>query len=123
MNIVLFIHEKASEKGENLKNRLTERLKGQSMEIIRTVKDLNIRLKNFPRYRDRDLYILLADSPSRLNDLASLIDLFEDIRLLLVLPDDARVTTSLAHKFLPRYFTVISETYDDLGDVIIKMTN
>ncbi len=121
MNFVLFVHENSSEKGIDLKNSITQKIKVTDLQIFQTFNALKARLKVFPTYNKEEIFILLADSKHRLNELITLIDLLETKRLILILPDDSKATLSIAHKFFPRYFTFMDDAYDDLGEVLIQM--
>ncbi|MCP3872630.1 MAG: hypothetical protein GY699_05660 [Desulfobacteraceae bacterium] len=121
MNLVLFIHEDSSENGIQLKNHIQQEINGIDLQIFQTFNSLKSRLKCFSHYRDRDIFILLAESKKRWNELVSLIDLLEDKRIILILPDDSKITISGAHKLFPRFFTFVNDTYDDLGEVLKKM--
>ncbi|MCD4674788.1 MAG: hypothetical protein K8S18_02180 [Desulfobacula sp.] len=123
MNLVLFIHQDASKKGETLKNVIGEKFYGTKLTILHTFNAFKARLKLFSNYSDKEIFILFADSKNRLNELTSLIDLLEGKRLIIILPDESKATLSRASQFFPRFFTPVSETYNDLCDVLNKMMN
>ena len=78
-------------------------------------------MKQVSFYGNPDVYVLLADTPSRLASFEKLKTLLADKRLVLVLPDDTEETLSRVYRFYPRYFTVMSDTCADLRDVLAKM--
>ncbi len=121
MNLVLFIHEDVYETGNVLEQRISERTDSSLIEKFHTFNALRIRLKRILLYGDTDIFILLADTRYRLAEFVSLMEFLSDKRLILVIPDDSKTTLTAAHKLFPRYFTVMNETYDDLGDVVNKM--
>jgi len=47
---------------------------------------------------DKEIFILLADSKNRLNELTSLINLLESKRIILILSGDSKATTHIAHQ-------------------------
>ncbi len=121
MNLVLFIHEDAYETGNVLESRISDRTDSALIEKFHTFNALKTRLKRITPYGDTDIFILMAETRYRLAEFVSLIDFLADKRLILVIPDDSRGTLTAVHKLFPRYFTVLNETYEDLGDVLNKM--
>ncbi len=122
MNFILFIHQDSPKTGKVFKKILDQNCNGGIIQIFQTFNSLKAKLKQFSNYEE-EIFILFADSNSRLNELTSLIDLLESKRVVLILPDDSEATVSIALQFFPRYFTFISDTYHDLCDVLNKMTN
>ncbi|CCK78443.1 conserved uncharacterized protein [Desulfobacula toluolica Tol2] len=122
MNLILFIHQAAFKKGVILENIIDGYFDGTKRQTLRTVNALKEKLKKGAGFTKNEIFILLVDSRSRLNELTSLIDLLEGKRIILILPDESKTTLSIASKFFPRFFTFVSETYNDLCDVLHKMT-
>ena len=122
MNLILFAHKDASKKGVILKSIIEQQFKENKIEIFQAFNAFKSRLKQVSIY-DKEIFILLADSRNRLKELISLIDLLNDRRIILILSDDSKATTHIAHQFFPRYFTYINDTYDDLCAVLKKMTH
>lgn len=120
MNLILFIHKASCTDGSHFKKVLTQNLNPVNIETIPDIHAFKERLKKTSNYDD-DVFILFADCQSRLKTLSGMMDLLDGKRLILVLPDDTQATTSLAHRFFPRFFTFISATYTDLCDVLNKM--
>ncbi len=120
MDLILFTHQDSFKKGVTLKKILDQNLKGVVIKNLQTFNSFKARLKQVSNY-NKEIFILLAESKKRLNELTSLIDLMEDKRIILVLSDDSKATVSIAHKFSPRYFTYVNDTYVDLCDVLVKM--
>jgi len=123
MTLIIFIHKDAAEKGDILQKVMDQKLSRIDCRILKTFSELKERLKLYSNYNDTKIFILLADSEKRLNQLTQLIDLLVDRRLILILPNDSSATTSMAHKFFPRFITYVSDTYNDLCSVLDKMTN
>jgi hypothetical protein len=122
MNLILFVHQDASQKGKALQKQMIEYFGENTILMVHTFNALKHILKQ-PGCRAQEIYVLLAESPRRLQELFRLIDLLDGRRIVLVLPDDAKTTISMAHRFYPRFFTYINTAYDDLCAVLNKMTN
>ncbi len=122
MNLILFVHQDASQQGEALQKKMGAYFGEDTIQMVHTFNALKHILKQ-PGGNDQKVYILLAESPRRLQELFRLIDLLDGRRIVLVLPDDAKITVSMAHRFYPRFFTYINTSYDDLCAVLNKMTN
>lgn len=122
MNLVLFIHQDSSRNGETLQDIINQNFNRFDLETIHTFNALKTRLKLISNYHN-EIFVFLADSENRLNELFSLADLLEDRRIVLILRDESQITLSKVHRLFPRFFTVISDTYTDLCAVITKMTS
>jgi len=120
MNLILYVHQDSSKKGSTFKKVIEQNFKGSEIEYFQTFNAFKARLKQVCVY-NKEIYVLFADSKNRLNELARLIDLLEDKRTILILPDNSNETLSIALKFFPRFFTQISDTYTDLCQVLTKM--
>jgi hypothetical protein len=123
MNFALFIHQDSSKKGKTLKSIIDQNFTGTKLTTFHTLNVLKAKLKKDVDFTDKEIFILLAESVYRLNQLTSLIDLLEGKRIILILPDESQPVLSCATQFFPRFFTPVSDTYDDLCDVLNKMTN
>jgi hypothetical protein len=123
MSLILFIHQDAFKKGDVLKIVIDRTFYEIKRQTIRTFNALKARLKKSSSFTEKDIFILLADSRSRLTELISLVDLFEGKCVILILSDESTATLSMATQFFPRFFTPVSETYGDLCDVLNKMIN
>ena len=122
MNLILYAHKDALRKGTVLKRQIGRQVKNHEIQTIQTFNAFKVRLKQVSVY-DKEIFVLLADSKQRLNELMLLTDWLENKRILLILPDDSKDIVSLAHQFFPRYFTYVNDTYADLCAVITKMSN
>ena len=121
MNLVFYIHHDSSEKGITLKDIIENSLNGVAFNTVETFNTLKSRLKQTPCPVDKDIFVLLAESKNRLDELVSLIDLLDNKQIILIIPDEAKETISKASRFFPRFFTKVSNTYDDLFSVLNKM--
>ncbi|MEE4362321.1 MAG: hypothetical protein V2J08_00185 [Desulfotignum sp.] len=93
-----------------------------SIQAVYTITALTHILKQ-PGGSDQEVYVLLAESLQRLQELYDLFTLLDGRRIVLVLPDDTKETISLTHQFYPRFFTYSNTAYDDLCAVLYKMMN
>ena len=82
--------------GERLHRLLEAVFPGQKSEIIRTISDLSARLLQPLKYHP-NVAILVSKSKDELSELLSIRDLFDDVRIILVLPDRERDTVSKGH--------------------------
>jgi hypothetical protein len=122
MNLILYIHQDSLKKGITLKKIIDQTFTRIDIQILQTFNLFKARLKQPTNYNS-EIFILFADSENRLNELTSLIDLIENKRIILILPDESEATISKAHQFYPRFFTYVNDTYKDLCDVVNKMIN
>jgi len=120
MNLILYVHQDASEKGDHFKRIIEQNFKKEETTTFRTFNAFEERLKQ-PHDYDKEIFILFADAKNRLNELLKLIDLMDGKRIIVILPDQSKATISSALKFFPRFFTPISDTYTDLCHVLTKM--
>ncbi len=120
MNLILFIHQDS--KGEAFKKTIKQNFNELEIQTFQTLNTFKARLEQVSNY-NKEIFVLFADSKRCLNELTSLIDLMEDRRVILILPDDSKKTVSKAHQFFPRYFTYVNDTYADLCAVITKISN
>ncbi len=121
MTLVLFIHCEARQQGKVFEKAIAGCLPEADRRIIRTITEFVAELKRNQGSYETTLFVLFADSRSRLEELISLRELLEDRRILLILPDESKFTLSRAFKLSPRFYTCISDSYDDLCEVINKM--
>lgn len=89
------------------------------LEIYRSIEDLTNRF----RYRSHDIAaaVLVASSTSDLKSLTLMRDLFEDTRIILILPDGDRQTISLGHSLYPRFIGYSDGNMGDIAAVINKI--
>ena len=121
MKLILFIHQDSAETGITLKKIIDQKFNETQIHTLHTFNTFKARLKQLYNHNN-EIFILLADCKYRLTELTSLIDLMESKRIILILPDDSKSSTLMAHQFFPRYFTYINDTYADLCAVITQMT-
>ena len=121
MNLVLFIHKDSSKKGTTLKKIIEIRFNDVNIRVLQTYSTLEGRLKKVSGSVDSEIFVLLAESGNRLTKLTALIKLLENRRIVLIIPDESKAIVSCASQFFPRFFTSVSNNYDDLCSVLNKM--
>lgn len=120
MNLTLFIPNGASQNGKALQQAIDDNLFMFNLQVIDTFNALISKLKMIYG-TNNEILIFLAESHDRLKQLVTISDLLENKQIILILPDDSRESASLASRFFPRFFTPISDTYDDVCEVIYRM--
>jgi hypothetical protein len=121
MKIILFAHKDSLKTGAVLKKALEQNFQEIKLHVFKTFNSFKSNLKQGTGNSRNEILILLVDSIKRLDQLVSLADLMEGKRILMVLPDDSHKCVSKALRFSPRFFISVSDSYDDLCDVIDKM--
>ncbi|MCP4576752.1 MAG: hypothetical protein GY846_10765 [Deltaproteobacteria bacterium] len=110
-----------------LENRVAERLQEvleatvltDEIEIYRTIESLAGRLRQ--PGTDQMIAVLLAAAGKDLSDILSIRELFEDIKIILILPDGERSTISGGHKLYPRFVCCADSDFSDVAAVLGKM--
>ncbi len=122
VKLVFFIHQDASDKGTFFQETMVLHFKGCNHQVVRTIDAFKTALKKPASIKDKAIFILFADTENRLKTLSDLIYLLEGKRLIVIIPDESNASLSVVHRFYPRFYTQISDTYADLCAVLTKMT-
>ena len=118
---VLFFCGNAKGAGEQIQNLIEAKITMDQIERYRTIKNLSNRFRQ-PR-GDLVLMVLLVASQEELVDLLLIRNQFDDIPVILILPDRESVTISKGHKLYPRFISYIDGNFSDLDLVLTKMIN
>lgn len=121
MKFVIYYHKDIFKSGEILQDVIDQNYGRFERQTFQTFNSLKERFKQACGYNEKEVFILFADSHSRLDQLTSLIDLMEGKCLILILADESRPTLSKAYGLFPRFCTKISSNYDDLCRILNKM--
>ena len=121
ISFVFYIHHDSGKDGQLLAQAVQKRFPKVSSQVCRDLPSLAKSLKAFVRYTDLHVYVLLAETPERLEQLQGLIDDLEDKKILLVLPDNQRSSYVSGLRLRPRFITQRSKSYEDICDVLEKM--
>lgn len=90
------------------------------IHVCRSVFGLHERLLGM--MHDGCLLVLLVSAQQDLWELLRLRKLLFDFRIILVLPDQAQETLSLAHLIYPRFITYIDSDFQDIAAVLNKLS-
>ncbi len=120
MNLILYVHQDASENGDNFKKTIARNFTDVQIDSFHTFNTFKSRLKKISLYNE-EIFILFVETENQLKELIRLIGLLENKRIILILPDHSKKVVSTALKFFPRYFTQINNSYNDLCAVLDKM--
>ena len=118
MNLFFYSTETGGTGGQL--QRLVEALvPEEKVEVYRTIRRLSERL-----YLPRDsmpIAVLHARSKSELTDIVSLAHLFNDVRIILIVPDREDETIALGHRLRPRFLAFINSDLTKVSEVLRKM--
>lgn len=120
MNLLLYLPTEAGP-GGRLQQVLEETAAVRSLETFHTMEALSARLRQ-PHY-DCHLAILLAATPRDLIELSSVRHLFQDLRVVLVLPDRSEESTTLAHTLCPRVLCYIDSDFTEISAVLERVSH
>ncbi|MGD9158374.1 MAG: hypothetical protein PVG39_08220 [Desulfobacteraceae bacterium] len=117
MKILVYI-EKGTDAGKRLEKAIEMMSSNTEMTIVNTITAIKRELR-VPRIPPKPaVIVLLAEDIRRLNDLFAMRVLFQDIRIILILPDDKEETLAIGYQLYPRY---LSYTHSDFSDVKMVM--
>ena len=119
--LVLFIHKQSGPVGIRLQEMIRLHFSNIPQELCPGLSMLRERLM-YPESNEQPvIYILLADSRNRLNQLHDLHGHLKGRRLILILPDSHMATRSIGLRLLPRFLSYANDNFYDLIAVIGKM--
>ncbi|MCF8037955.1 MAG: hypothetical protein K9K79_01430 [Desulfohalobiaceae bacterium] len=121
ISFVLYIHLDSGKDGQLLAQAVQKRFPNVFRQVCRDLPGLAKTLKTLVHYTDLHVYVLLAETPERLEQLQEFIDDLEDKKILLVLPDNQRSSYATGLRLRPRFITQRSKAYEDICDVLEKM--
>jgi len=118
MNI-LFYQTTNNGPGERLREVICTIVSKGYIETYTTLDTLSFRLRR-PKH-GVTLAVLLAATKAELMGLLSLRDLFQDVRIILILPDRKKETITKGHTLYPRYLSYADGDFKDVAAVLEKM--
>ena len=121
VSLISLIHCNAGSSGKRLEKTLRERFFNLEFEFYDSNGSLYERLCQPSRYREYEIYILLADTRERLEKLMDLGKLLDGKRLVLIVPGNDKKLLSMGHRLLPRYLSAETENFEELVLVLEKM--
>ena len=120
--IIIFVDRDSGEKGRFFLKIIQKRMPGIKMQICRTVDTCVTEVNRTKSYMENPIIVLFTDNKDRLEDLYEKKQIFQDKKVVMVLPRDKKQeNTAVVHRFFPRYFTYMDDQYEDLCDVLHKM--
>ena len=112
-----------SEPLELLQREIKKIIPRSDMRKFNNVNALRTQLKNNTRTENYEaITILLVNHRNELKELQQITYLLTETRIILILPDKDSDTIKLGHKLLPRYLDFIDSNFNDVGEVIQKLT-
>ena len=118
MNLLLYATETGGI-GKHIQRVIEGLVPEENTEIFRTIGSLSNRLRQ-PRC-ELAIAVLLASSSQDLLDLLSVSDLFDDLRVILLLPNREKDTIAKGHTLRPRFLTYADSNLSDVAAVLSKM--
>ncbi len=121
IRILLYIHRDSGTVGQSVRSGVEQRFQRIERVVCPDLQALQTCLRRPRRYGNLDIYVLLADTRVRLEELHLLQPYLDDRKLLLILPDDERSTYLSGFRLYPRFVTLKSDFEIYLYDVLEKM--
>lgn len=118
MQIFLY-SSKIEGRGKEIVDMMEESMLPDQLDVLRSVESLSQRLQK--PWEKKPIVIILVHSKNELLDFISIREQLHQMRLILVLPDAAKGTISLAHRLRPNYLTYIYSDPKELRIVVQKM--
>ena len=108
-----------NEASVRIQGLLEKSYSGVDIEVERTIDGLSARLHQ-PK-DDAFVAVLMAKSRKELLYFLSILNLFRDIRIILVVPDRNRETIALAHQLRPNFLCYKNSDFTEVIAVLDKM--
>ncbi|WP_462268541.1 hypothetical protein [Desulfobacter sp.] len=105
--------------GKKLEGRIQKEISGIEIVTLNSRKSLMQKMSQ-PLNRIA-VVIILVSSCEKLERLYSLVFLFENSRIILVLPDREKKTLTTGIRFNPSFFTYADNKFEDICEVLKKI--
>jgi hypothetical protein len=105
--------------GGQLRKMIEDVVPNENSEIYSTIDTLGKRLCR-PSYNIA-VAVLLISSREELRDVLSIRHLFDNVKIILILPDRKNETILLGHKLRPRFLSYTDSDFKDVVAVLKKM--
>lgn len=119
MNILIY-----SEDTDGTAMRLQEMIgkvcPGEDLETLSNLAELRGKLRQ-PTNSDETIAVLILGTGEQLSEVVAISDLLENIRTILVLPDQHMDTIALGHRLRPRFLSYSDSDFKDVTAVLEKM--
>lgn len=116
---VLLYSPRAHMAGSRLEEAVASVVPQQATEIVHTPEDLARRLRR--PHNGLEVAVIMAATRKELRELLPLSQMFEGLRIILVLPDAHPQTISQGHSLQPRYLTLMDSDFQDVTAVLSKI--
>lgn len=116
---VIFYRSIADDTARRLQEAIEAGVSDGKSEIFESIKGLSDRFRH--PARSECIAILLIMTRAELREILLIKDLFDDVRVILILPDKLSETISIAHKLRPRFLSFIDSDFKDVSTVLEKM--
>ena len=107
------------ETGGQLRKMIEDVVPNENTEIYSTIDTLGNRLRQ-PSYNIA-VAVLLISSREELRDVLSIRHLFDNIKIILILPDRKNETIVTGHKLRPRFLSYTDSNFIDVAVVLENM--
>jgi L-lactate utilization protein LutB len=116
----IFLYSKVGNPSGNKLNKLIEKdLPGVEMAVYKTIDDLSQSLKH--PTENSGVAVLLISNQEDLKNILSIRHLFQNIRIILLVPSEDAEIVALAHRLRPRFLTDIDTDLAEITAVLKKM--
>ncbi|MBU0988089.1 MAG: hypothetical protein KKH68_12650 [Proteobacteria bacterium] len=119
MNILFFENNQLNSKKNYLLQAVESAANGKRIETVTNFENLSKRLKRLSY--TIAAAVLFASSSETLSGILLLKEFFEDIRVILILPDRMPETISKGHLLRPRFLTYADSDFEEVRAVLTKM--
>lgn len=116
---VIFYRSIADDTARRLQEAIEAGVSDGKSETFESIKGLSDRFRQ--PARSECIAILLIMTRAELREILLIKDLFDDVRVILILPDKLSETISIAHKLRPRFLSFIDSDFKDVSTVLEKM--
>ncbi len=116
---VLFFSGETEGAGKQIQRIIEAQVRDSEIEIYRTIESLANRFKQAAY--NLCIAVLFAADKEALSGFLSIRNLFDDVRIVLILPDRNNETISSGHKLYPRFLSYSDSNFNDVALVLNKM--
>ena len=119
MKILIFCSKDNDFKVTNLISSIETRLLSDKLEFCTDIPALQIKMTSLGQRPN--VVVLIASNLEELNQLVEMKDLFFDVPVIVIIPDDNKFSINLGHKLRPRFLTTTDNDISILSAILEKM--
>ena len=116
---VLFFSGETEGAGKQIQRIIEAKVRDGEIEIYRTIESLSNRLKQAAY--NLGIAVLFAADKEALSGFLSIRNLFDDVRIILILPDGEKETVRKGHSLRPRFLMPVDSNFIVVSAVLGKM--